>query len=77
MNANSIGDTSILRSKVFGCLEAGYLHVILGHEIGHISDAPLQRIETTYFPVNCRMPNTIIEITFDKNWEIIKIESAK
>ena len=76
MNANSIGDIPI-RSKVFGCLEAGYLHVIVGHEIGHTSGAPLQRIETIYFPVNCRMPNTIIEITFDKDWEIAKIELAK
>ncbi len=72
-----INDVHTIRSKVFGCLEAGYLHVIVGYEIGHMSAAFLRRIETRFFPINCRMPNTIIEITFDNKWALIKIELAK
>jgi hypothetical protein len=75
--AKSSTDSHTLRCKVFACLEAGYLHVQVGFEIGFLSGGPLRQIDVRHFPVNCRMPNTIVEITFAKSWDVLTIELAR
>lgn len=77
MNIASNPDSFIVRSRVFACLEAGYLHVIIGYGLNHIDGGFLDKIEVKYFPINCRMPNTFIDITFTKQLQVLKIELAK
>ena len=53
-----------IRATIIASLQAGYLDVLLGSEYGMLNGGVIQRIEVSYFPLNCRMPNTIINISF-------------
>ncbi|XZF14842.1 hypothetical protein ACTHGU_01790 [Chitinophagaceae bacterium MMS25-I14] len=65
-----------MKAKIIGCLQTGYLDVLLGYEYGHLNGGVVHRFEVEHFPEDCRMPNTIIEITFGDDMEIVRIELA-
>ena len=53
-----------IRATIIASLQTGYLDVLLGSEYGMLDGGVIQRIEVSYFSQNCRMPNTIVNISF-------------
>lgn len=65
-----------VKAKVIGALQNNYIDVLVGYDLGQFDGGFVQRIESKYFPLHCRMPNTHIIIFFNDalNLEIQRIE---
>lgn len=63
-----------MKARVIGSLKSGFIDVLAGYNLGQLNGGTVQRIAVEHFPLDCRMPNTYIIITYDKSFEILKIE---
>lgn len=65
-----------IKAKVIGSLQDNYIDVLVGYDLGQLNGGIVQRIDIEYFPLNCRIPNTFIIITYQdiKDLNIVKIE---
>jgi len=65
-----------IKARVIGSLQDDYIDVLAGYDLGQLNGGIVQRIDLKHFPINCRMPNTFIIITYQdiKNLNIVKIE---
>jgi|GEM_PF-4942640 len=62
-----------IRGKVFGSLSPGTIDIHVGYGIGHLDGGHLSNFTIHEIPTSCRMPNTYVWLTFEKQ-NLVKIE---
>ncbi|MDY6785290.1 MAG: hypothetical protein SW833_22540 [Cyanobacteriota bacterium] len=72
---NEIEEETTIPAIVLGCLQVGYLRMIVGYEYGFLEGGVEWDIPMDLIPVQLRMPNSKLRLIYDRSQDkIIAIE---
>ena len=73
MNHPTIPEISRVRSRVVGCLQDGFVTVLLGAGLGQLDGGIPTPVAAAMFPAQLRIPNTELYVVIQRG-EIVGIE---